>query len=91
MTTARSLPPQTESETREVKYLNGIWNFVKSNETNPTEGVRDKWYLKELSKVRLIEFGLSYPSYYKYVLDEKDDSNARTSKLQRYYRRQYTT
>ncbi|XP_037032155.1 beta-glucuronidase isoform X5 [Bradysia coprophila] len=40
----------SESETREVKYLNGIWNFVKSNETNPTEGVREKWYLKELSK-----------------------------------------
>lgn len=40
-----------ESETREVKSLDGIWNFVKSNETAPTEGIRDKWYLNDLNKV----------------------------------------
>lgn len=40
-----------ESETREVKTLDGIWNFLKSNETAPTEGIRDKWYLNDLSKV----------------------------------------
>lgn len=40
-----------ESETREVKSLDGIWNFVKSNQTAPTEGIRDKWYLDDLSKV----------------------------------------
>lgn len=40
-----------ESETREVKSLDGIWNFVKSNQTAPTEGIRDKWYLNDLSKV----------------------------------------
>lgn len=43
-----------ESETREVKSLDGIWNFIKSNESTPTEGIRDKWYLNDLSKVRYI-------------------------------------
>lgn len=40
-----------ESETRELKSLDGMWNFVKSNQTAPTEGIRDKWYLNDLSKV----------------------------------------
>lgn len=40
-----------ESETREIKSLDGLWNFVKSNQTAPTEGIRDKWYLQDLSKV----------------------------------------
>lgn len=40
-----------ESETREVKSLDGLWNFVKSNETAPTEGIREEWYLHDLTKV----------------------------------------
>lgn len=51
-----------ESETREVKSLDGIWNFVKSNQTAPTEGIRDKWYLNDLRKVSngfLIDFNFS--------------------------------
>lgn len=41
-----------ESETREVRSLDGIWNFVRSDQANPTQGVRDEWYAKELSKSR---------------------------------------
>ena len=41
-----------ESETREQKSLDGIWQFIRSDENNPTEGMRDKWFLNELSKVR---------------------------------------
>ncbi|XP_037944931.1 beta-glucuronidase isoform X2 [Teleopsis dalmanni] len=41
-----------ESETREVRSLDGIWNFVKSDESNPTQGVREKWYKDDLGKVR---------------------------------------
>ncbi|EDW48556.1 GM19849 [Drosophila sechellia] len=41
-----------ESETREVRSLDGIWNFVRSDQANPTQGVRDEWYAKELSKIR---------------------------------------
>lgn len=44
-----------ESETREVKSLDGVWNFVKSNESAPTEGIRDKWYLNDLNKVRYFQ------------------------------------
>lgn len=40
-----------ESETREVKSLDGIWNFVKSNQSAPTQGLREKWFLNDLSKV----------------------------------------
>lgn len=40
-----------ESETREVKSLDGIWNFVRSNDTTPTAGIREKWFADDLSKV----------------------------------------
>lgn len=45
-----------ESETREVRTLDGIWNFVKSEDTNPTQGVREKWYKDDLSKVSKLHF-----------------------------------
>lgn len=38
-----------ESETREVKSLDGIWNFRVS--VNPGEGVKNRWYAQKLSKV----------------------------------------
>ncbi|EDW33659.1 GL11760 [Drosophila persimilis] len=41
-----------ESETREVRSLDGIWNFVRSDQTNPTQGVREEWYGKDLSRSR---------------------------------------
>lgn len=41
-----------ESETREVRSLDGLWNFVKSDPTNPTQGVRDKWFMNDLSRVQ---------------------------------------
>lgn len=41
-----------ESETREVRSLDGLWNFVKSDITNPTQGVRDKWFTDDLSRVQ---------------------------------------
>ncbi|KAL5288756.1 GUSB.2 family protein [Megaselia abdita] len=43
-----------ESETREVRNLDGIWNFVKSDEGNPTQGVREQWYKDDLSKVKTV-------------------------------------
>uniref|UniRef100_A0A1B0A7B9 Glycoside hydrolase family 2 catalytic domain-containing protein n=1 Tax=Glossina pallidipes TaxID=7398 RepID=A0A1B0A7B9_GLOPL len=50
MTTGMLYP--RESETREVASLDGLWNFIKSDITNPTQGMRDKWYLDDLSRVR---------------------------------------
>lgn len=49
--TAGLLYPR-ESETREVKSLDGIWDFVRSNDTTPTAGIREKWFADDLSKVR---------------------------------------
>lgn len=37
-----------ESETREVRSLDGIWDFAKSDTNQPSQGLRDKWYMKEL-------------------------------------------
>lgn len=41
-----------ESETREVRSLDGIWNFARSDQTNPTEGVREGWYKNDLASSR---------------------------------------
>ncbi|XP_017090335.2 beta-glucuronidase isoform X1 [Drosophila bipectinata] len=41
-----------ESETREVRSLDGIWNFVRSDPANPTQGIRDKWFENDLSKIQ---------------------------------------
>ncbi|CAD7089028.1 unnamed protein product [Hermetia illucens] len=41
-----------ESETREVRSLDGIWNFVQSDQYNVTQGIRERWYKDDLSKVR---------------------------------------
>ncbi|XP_031622338.1 beta-glucuronidase [Contarinia nasturtii] len=62
-----------ESETREVKSLDGIWNFVKSNETAPTEGIREKWYQNDLSKVHKT-IPMPVPSSYN---DITEDNNLR--------------
>lgn len=37
-----------ESETREVRSLDGIWNFGKSHTDNSSEGLIEQWYLRDL-------------------------------------------
>jgi beta-glucuronidase len=37
-----------DSETREVRSLDGMWLFAKSDVNKPSEGLRDKWFLKDL-------------------------------------------
>lgn len=41
-----------ESATREVKLLNGRWNFRLSQRLNPNEGFNGTWWKQDLSKVR---------------------------------------
>lgn len=41
-----------ESEAREVKSLDGIWNFVKSSQLAPLQGVHEKWFDGDLSAVQ---------------------------------------
>lgn len=43
----------SESETREVKSLDDIWNFAQSNLSDPLRGFTSKWFMKDLSKVLL--------------------------------------
>lgn len=40
-----------ESETREVRTLDGKWNFLKSNPYDPTEGIKQKWFARSLQDV----------------------------------------
>lgn len=40
-----------ESETREVKSLDGIWRFRPSN--NTAQGFKEKWFTERLSQVIL--------------------------------------
>lgn len=40
-----------ESETREVRTLDGKWNFLKSKSFDPMEGVKHKWFARSLQDV----------------------------------------
>ncbi|XP_037944929.1 beta-glucuronidase-like [Teleopsis dalmanni] len=40
-----------ESESREVRKLDGIWRFLKSNVNNPRQGQRDGWFNDDLDKI----------------------------------------
>ncbi|KAI9575784.1 hypothetical protein GQX74_015700 [Glossina fuscipes] len=46
-----------ESETREVRSLDGLWSFVKSEIENPEQGFRELWYKQELHKIIRHEIG----------------------------------
>lgn len=35
-----------------MRSLDGIWNFARSDQTNPTEGVREGWYKNDLATSR---------------------------------------
>lgn len=53
-----------ESETRDVRSLDGIWMFAKSDTNKPSEGLRDKWYLKDLRESTAV-INMPVPSRYK--------------------------
>jgi len=50
--TGGMLYPQ-ESESRDVRSLDGVWNFRLSPETDPLTGFRERWFQKDLSQVSL--------------------------------------
>ena len=45
-----SLFPQ-ESESRELKVLDGLWNFRADNSSSRNVGIKNKWYTDKLKKV----------------------------------------
>ncbi|XP_065079480.1 beta-glucuronidase isoform X2 [Ochlerotatus camptorhynchus] len=58
-----------ESETREVKNLDGMWNFVRSDSNNPSQGLREKWFSDDLSKFKPT-VGMPVPSSYNDVTED---------------------
>uniref|UniRef100_A0A1A9WT52 Beta-glucuronidase n=1 Tax=Glossina brevipalpis TaxID=37001 RepID=A0A1A9WT52_9MUSC len=40
-----------ESETREVRSLDGLWSFIKSEINDPDQGLKELWHKQELHKV----------------------------------------
>ncbi|XP_058457881.1 beta-glucuronidase isoform X3 [Malaya genurostris] len=58
-----------ESETREVKKLDGMWNFVRTDTTDPGKGLREKWYSDDLSKFRST-IAMPVPSSYNDITED---------------------
>lgn len=58
-----------ESETREAKKLDGMWNFVRSDSSNPSQGLREKWFSDDLAKFRPT-IGMPVPSSYNDVTED---------------------
>lgn len=58
-----------ESETREVSSLDGIWKFAKSDTNKPSEGLRDKWFLKELHESTSV-INMPVPSSYNDIVED---------------------
>uniref|UniRef100_A0A1B0CV53 Beta-glucuronidase n=4 Tax=Lutzomyia longipalpis TaxID=7200 RepID=A0A1B0CV53_LUTLO len=46
----RGLLYPRDSETREVRCLDGMWNFIASDPRHPAKGIEEKWYERDLSK-----------------------------------------
>lgn len=47
-TPSRGLLYPRESATREVRSLNGMWRLVRSEPSDPLQGLREKWYANSL-------------------------------------------
>ncbi|XP_065215861.1 beta-glucuronidase isoform X1 [Planococcus citri] len=58
-----------ESESREVKSLDGIWNF-RLSDTDPLLGFKEKWYSKDLSKTGPV-IPMPVPSSYNDITVDK--------------------
>lgn len=59
-----------ESETREVRSLDGIWSFAKSDTNKPSEGLREKWFLKDLHESTSI-INMPVPSSYNDIVEDE--------------------
>jgi beta-glucuronidase len=59
-----------ESETREVRSLDGVWKFAKSDTNKPSEGLREKWFLKELRESTSV-INMPVPSSYNDIVEDE--------------------
>lgn len=58
------------SETRNLRSLDGIWNFVRSNTNDPTEGIREQWFLKDLKSSNKTVINMPVPASYNDVVED---------------------
>lgn len=75
----------TESETRDVRSLDGVWKFLKSDQFDKDEGIRDKWFKKDLREVA-DTIPMPVPSSYN---DITQDGNLRDHVGTVWYQRQF--
>lgn len=70
VTTTQGLLYPRASETRNLRSLDGIWNFVRSNTNDPTEGIREQWYLADLKSSNRSVMNMPVPASYNDVLED---------------------
>lgn len=58
-----------DSETREVRSLDGMWKFAKSDTSKPSEGLREKWFLQELQDSTSV-IQMPVPSSYNDIVED---------------------
>lgn len=58
------------SETRNLRSLDGIWNFVRSQANDPTEGIREQWFLKDLKMTNKKVINMPVPASYNDVVED---------------------
>ena len=58
-----------ESETREVRTLDGMWKFAQSERRSPNQGLTEEWFLKDLSESRSV-INMPVPSSYNDILED---------------------
>ena len=59
-----------ESETREVRSLDGIWQFARSDPNYPSQGIRDKWFNQPL-KENVNTINMPVPSSYNDITEDQ--------------------
>lgn len=52
-----------ESESRQIQYLDGMWNFRADQSSNRSQGMDESWYAKRLDKASMNMAGLSIAVY----------------------------
>ncbi|KAH8415870.1 hypothetical protein KR222_002330, partial [Zaprionus bogoriensis] len=53
-----------ESETREVRSLDGIWQLLRSNASDPLQGLREQWYKQALKQTQHELIPMAVPASY---------------------------
>ncbi|XP_017122793.1 beta-glucuronidase [Drosophila elegans] len=60
----RGLLYPRDSETREVRSLDGMWGLMKSSPEDPLEGIREKWFLNTLRQTGREIIAMPVPASY---------------------------